>query len=233
MAHDLPDVDPAAGARLAWGVLLITDDPSLAPPLRDALAHHGMGLATSALTGGRDALLRPAGHCAVVVDARRDLSRGLQALEGLRHRAGDLPLLALLPAHDASAALASVPAGANDFVCSDHPQAEIVVRLCVLKRRAAVCERLVAGDLALAPRERRVWLGARQLSLRGRQFDLLHVLMRHAGQVVSRPQIQAGLALDGDVAAGNVIEVHVHHLRRLIGAERVLTVRGQGYRLVT
>ena len=233
MAADLPDTDPDLAPRHAWGVLLFTDDQGLVAPLRVLLAGHGIGLATAALTGGRDAPLRVAGHCAVMVDARRDLPRGLQALEGLRHRAGDLPLLAFLPPRDADAALASVSAGANDFVCGGRPVGEIVVRLRVLRQRAAGCERLVAGDLALAPRERRAWLGARQLPLRGRQFDLLQVLIRHAGQVVSRGQIQAGLALDGDVAAGNVIEVHVHHLRRLIGPERVLTVRGLGYRLVT
>jgi two-component system OmpR family response regulator/two-component system response regulator QseB len=65
--------------------------------------------------------------------------------------------------------------------------------------------------------------------LSGREFDLLHVLMLGAGRVLSREHIEQQLYSWGQEVESNAVEVHVHHLRRKLGATLIQTVRGVGY----
>jgi two-component system OmpR family response regulator/two-component system response regulator QseB len=65
-----------------------------------------------------------------------------------------------------------------------------------------------------------------------REFDLLHVLMLHAGRVLSREQIEQQLYVWGREVESNAVEVHVHHLRRKLGPSLIQTVRGVGYVLL-
>ncbi len=76
---------------------------------------------------------------------------------------------------------------------------------------------------------RAVHLAGSPVALSAREFDLLHVLMRHAGCVLSREQIQQHLYSWGQSVESNAVEVHVHHLRRKLGADVIQTVRGVGY----
>ena len=82
--------------------------------------------------------------------------------------------------------------------------------------------------------DKRAGLGAlRRLrtTLRGREFDLLHLLMLNAGRVLSRDQLEQQLYSWGREVDSNAVEVHVHHLRRKLGATLIQTVRGVGYTL--
>jgi len=70
------------------------------------------------------------------------------------------------------------------------------------------------------------------VTLSGREFDLLHALMLNAGRVLSREQLEQHLYSWGQEVDSNAVEVHVHHLRRKLGAGLVQTVRGVGYLLL-
>ena len=90
---------------------------------------------------------------------------------------------------------------------------------------------LEAGDLRLDPAERRVWRSGAELRLPNKEFRVLEVLMRRANRVVTRTAI-AEYVWDYDFpASSNVIDVHIRALRDKLGAERIQTVRGVGYRL--
>ncbi|MET0317876.1 MAG: winged helix-turn-helix domain-containing protein, partial [Rhodococcus fascians] len=90
---------------------------------------------------------------------------------------------------------------------------------------------LVLRDLSLDLRSRRAQIGDRVVDLTAREFALLEVFLRHADQVLSREQILGQVwGYDFDPAS-NVVDVYVRALRSKIGAERVETVRGMGYRL--
>ena len=91
---------------------------------------------------------------------------------------------------------------------------------------------LEAGGLTLDLRTREVKVDGRTKALSAREFTLLEVLMRNAGQILSQTQLLDlvwGYDFDG---ASNVVETYIRHLRRKIGADRIETVRRAGYRMV-
>lgn len=227
-SSDVEPSPPSSPARPR--VLLVTDDPSLL----DAVASLSAIFAFDAtpLTGGA-APLRVVGHALAIVDLRLAPERGLRALEGLRHHAPGLPMLALVPPPCAQTALAATRLGADDF-CRATDRMELQLRLQALQLRRSLCPvvpALQVGELELDPVARTVRRAGVRVELSARQFDLLQVLMRHAGEVMSREQIEAEMPAGSGDRASNVVEVHIHHLRRRIGAQVLSTIRGQGYLL--
>jgi DNA-binding response OmpR family regulator len=127
--------------------------------------------------------------------------------------------------------------GADDYLTKPFSFLVLVARLRALIRRGAPVRPTVleAGDLTLDPAGRIVHRGRQEISLTPREFGLLHFLMRHRGDVVSKPDILESVwdaNYDGD---DNVVEVYVGYLRRKIdqpfGRHAIETVRGAGYRL--
>jgi DNA-binding response OmpR family regulator len=84
----------------------------------------------------------------------------------------------------------------------------------------------------LDPAGRQVNLKGESVLLSTREFDLLHVLMLSVGRVLSREQLEQQLYSWGYEVESNAIEVHIHHLRRKLGADLIQTVRGVGYTLL-
>ena len=90
---------------------------------------------------------------------------------------------------------------------------------------------LRAGDVVLDPMAHKVTLAGAPVDLAQREYDLLHALMRNAGRVLSREQLEEKIYAWGTEVASNAVEVHVSHLRRKLGANLIDTVRGLGYRI--
>jgi two-component system, OmpR family, response regulator QseB len=84
-------------------------------------------------------------------------------------------------------------------------------------------------DMVLDRVDRTVTLGGREVPLSDREYDLLQALLRHAGRVLTRAQLEQHLYDSGRRVHSNAVEVHVHHLRRKLGAGVIHTVRGEGY----
>jgi two-component system OmpR family response regulator len=127
--------------------------------------------------------------------------------------------------------------GADDYLTKPFSFLVLVARLRALIRRGAPARPTVleAGDLTLDPASRTVRRGDVEISLTPREFGVLHFLMRHRGDVVSKSDILESVwdsHYDGDE---NVVEVYVGYLRRKIdspfGRHAISTVRGAGYRL--
>ena len=90
---------------------------------------------------------------------------------------------------------------------------------------------LRAGDVALDLRTRRATVDNRTVELSAREFTMLEVFLRHAGQVLAREQLLSHVwGYDYDPGS-NVVDVYVGYLRRKLGKERIVTVRGMGYAL--
>lgn len=230
----LPAITPATHppCEPAPDLLLVSDDGTLAPALVARLRAVGLNLDHRPICGDGSAPLRAPQHAAALVDVRRDLGRGLALLEGLRHLRPDLRLLALLPdGADDELPLRAGAAGADDFCRGDDP-IEIVARVRWLMRTRPAAGALTVGDLVLDPASGRVRRAGRTLDLPRRQRDLLALLMRHAGDILSRARIEAELAWVPGDRRSNLVEVHVHHLRRQLGPGRLQTLRGEGYRLL-
>lgn len=146
------------------------------------------------------------------------------------------PILLLTPVSD-DQCVAALDAGADDYATAPVTGPELDARLRALVRRGQP-ERpsvLVVGSVELDPGSRRVRAQGTALPITGVAFDLLELLMRRVGQVITRQQMAEHAWDWAWEAQSNTIEVHIHQLRTIIdpipGAPRIETVRGVGYRL--
>jgi two-component system OmpR family response regulator/two-component system response regulator QseB len=149
-------------------------------------------------------------------------------------RAGiDVPVLVLTARAAVPDRIRGLDVGADDYVVKPVDLDELAARLRALVRRAhgQLEERLIVQDVVLDTAARTVEKAGVPVVLSLRGFDLLHALMLNAGRVLSREQLEQRLYSWGQEVESNAVEVHVHHLRRKLGATLIQTVRGVGYTL--
>jgi len=175
--------------------------------------------------------LRAQAYSAVVLDLGLPQRDGLEVVSELRRLGNAVPVL-ILTARDAiGERIRGLDTGADDYVVKPVDLHELAARLCALIRRAhgQPRERLQVQDVSLDPAAHQVNQRGRPIATSAREFDLLHALMLNAGRVLSREQLEQHLYSWGREIESNAIEVHVHHLRRKLGAAAIQTVRGVGY----
>jgi two-component system OmpR family response regulator len=154
-------------------------------------------------------------------------------VRGLRDRGLDRPLLVVSGSGDWRDRVASLDAGADDFLVKPVRAEEVAARLRAVIRRAVghCCERIRAGDVELDLRARAAWLEGEALDLTRDEFRLLRLLALNPGGIHSNDDIRDALYPQGEARSGNAVEVRIARLRRKIGRGRIRTVRGLGYRL--
>lgn len=214
-------------------VLLAEDDAMLGDGLRAGLRQLGFqvdwvrdGLAAQReLSGGE--------YTVAVLDLGLPGKDGLDVLQALRSAGVATPVLVLTARDAVPDRIRGLDLGADDYVLKPVDLHELAARLRSLVRRShgVAQEVLQTGALALEPGSRRVLWHGQEVSLSTREFDLLHALMRSAGRVLSREQLEQQMYSWGHEVESNAIEVHIHHLRRKLQADAIQTVRGVGYRV--
>ncbi len=224
-------------------LLLIDDDHRLAGMVGDYLRRAGFEVDVApTLAVGRERLRVP-GHDALLLDLMLPDGDGLDFTRELRAdpRTRRLPLLMLTARGEPLDRIVGLEVGADDYLPKPFEPRELLARVRALLRRAGAGP---AGDEVLLFGRLEIDLGARQARLDGHacdltahQFDLLAVLARHAGRVLSRDQIMDALKGHAADAFDRSIDVHVSRIRAAIEDDprhprRVLTVRGAGYLFV-
>ncbi|WP_426502881.1 response regulator transcription factor [Dactylosporangium sp. McL0621] len=221
-------------------LLLVDDEAGLAEMIRDGLAVEGF--TTDLVYNGVDGLWaateEPHGaYDAVMLDIMLPGMSGYEVCRRMRQREVWTPVL-MLTAKDGDYDEAdALDLGADDYLTKPFSFVVLVARLRALIRRGAP-ERpvvLAAGDLLLDPVQRRVTRGEDEIPVTPREFALLELLMRRAGDVMAKTAIVESVwdaNFDGDA---NIVEVYVGYLRKKIdhpyGRSAIRTVRGVGYRL--
>jgi two-component system OmpR family response regulator/two-component system response regulator QseB len=212
-------------------ILLAEDDAMLGDGLRAGLRQAGFQVdwVRDGLAAERE--LASGVYAAGVLDLGLPLKDGLDVLKALRLRRVETPILVLTARDAVPDRVAGLDTGADDYVVKPVDLFELGARLRSLIRRSAgqMQETLVCAGVELSPAARRVTCLNEVVPLSTREFDLLQALMRNAGRVLTREQLEQQMYSWGHEVESNTIEVHIHHLRRKLGAELIQTVRGVGY----
>lgn len=215
-------------------VLLVDDEVALATTLASGLS--GLGFDVEVAHDGVSALERAtAGPFDVVVlDVMLPGLDGHEVCRALRAREVWTPVLVLTAKDGEHDETDAFDVGADDYLRKPFSFQVLVARLRALVRRTAP-ERpavLVAGALSLDPSRQRVHLRGEEVRLTAREFQVLHFLMRNAGDVVTKADVLENVWDEFYEGDDNLIEVYVGYLRRKVGRDFIETVRGAGYRFV-
>ncbi|MBL8328077.1 MAG: response regulator transcription factor [Rubrivivax sp.] len=221
-------------------LLLIDDDQRLTGMVGDYLRGHGFEVELAAsLAEGRGQLRRQS-YDALVLDLMLPDGDGLDLTREIRAepRTRRLPLLMLTARGEPTDRIVGLEIGADDYLPKPFEPRELLARVKALLRRASpdqpADESLVFGRLVIDLGARQARLDGRVCDLTSHQFDLLVVLARAAGRVLSRDQIMDALKGHPLDAFDRSIDVHISRIRAVIeddpkAPQRVLTVRGAGY----
>ena len=223
-------------------LLLIDDDTRLTGMVADYLRGQGYAVETApTLAAGRERL-RQGGHDALLLDLMLPDGDGLELTRELRAdaRTRRLPLLMLTARGEPMDRIVGLELGADDYLPKPFEPRELLARVKALLRRAspepaaAGAEAMVFGRLVIDLAARQARLDDQPCELTSHQFDLLVVLARAAGRVLSRDQIMDTLKGHALEAFDRSIDVHVSRIRAAIeddprDPKRLLTVRGAGY----
>lgn len=212
-------------------VLLAEDDDLLGAGLKAGLAQHGFAVDWVRDGVAAERELRSGAHAAAVLDLGLPRQDGMAVLRAVRARGRALPVLVLTARDAVAARIDGLDAGADDYLVKPVDLGELAARLRALVRRAhgQVQPRLALGEVELDAARRQVWRAGVTVELSQREFDLLHTFMLNAERVLTREQLERHLYAWGAEVSSNAVEVHVHKLRRKLGAALIETVRGVGY----
>jgi two-component system response regulator QseB len=216
-------------------ILLVEDDPMIGESVVSGLA--GEGHAVDWVRDGvaAETAVATTPYALVLLDLGLPRRDGIEVLQGLRARKLDLPVLVMTARDTVRDRVAGLDAGADDYLVKPFDLDELSARVRALLRRAAgrAVPLVERGALVLNPATHEVRWRGKPLEVSGREFALLAALAERPGAVVSRAQLEEKLYGWNESIGSNAVEVHIHNLRRKLGDEAIMTVRGVGYRLAT
>ena len=170
----------------------------------------------------------------LVLDIGLPVLDGFAVLRALRAERCAIPVVVLTARDSVQDTVAGLEGGADDYMAKPFRFEELLARVRLRlapDRQVTELTTLSAGDLSLDLRTRRARVGDRLVDLSAREFALTETFLRHPGQVLAREQLLSHVwGYDFDPGS-NVVDVYVRYLRRKLGADRIETVRGMGYRL--
>lgn len=170
----------------------------------------------------------------MILDRMLPGKEGITILKELRRNNIATPVLLLTAKDSINDRVEGLDAGADDYLVKPFATEELLARIRALARRPspqAVIYKQQVGCLSLDPQSCEVDLEGKLIKLTLKESQLLELLMRNAGQVITKEQILDRVwGLDSEVEIGNV-EIYIHYLRKKLGSNQIKieTVRGIGY----
>ena len=215
-------------------VLIVEDERPIAEPLAEGLRREGFEVEWTA-TGA--AALEAVEPDVVLLDLRLPDMDGLDVCRGIRARS-DVPIIIVTACGEEPNRVVGLELGADDYVVKPFGLRELIARIRAVTRRGRTAAdedgSVQVGELEVDSRGRRVRLRGRELDLTAKEFDVLAMLARDPGAVVSRRSLLDEVWETSWYGSTRTIDVHVAALRRKLGdAGWIETVRGVGFRLRT
>ena len=222
---------PEPGNRCPMRILLIEDDPLIGDGIKAGLGRDGIAVDwIENGPAGRDALSL-AEYDAVILDLSLPGMDGLAILRHWRESGHTEPVLVLTARDAVEQRVRGLNLGADDYLGKPFALEELNARLRALVRRrhgipTAVLEH---GPVSFYPESRTVTLEGAEVLLSPKEVSVLELFLLNKRNVLSKTFIEEKIYPWGEEVSSNAVEVHVHHLRRKLGAGFVKTVHGVGY----
>lgn len=212
-------------------ILLIEDDNLLGDGIRVGLKQVGFAVDWTQDGQAAKLALETEEYAVVVLDLGLPKLSGTELLKWLRGRGSKEPVLILTARDTVADRVAGLNAGADDYLIKPFDLDELIARLRALLRRSGgqAVPTLQHNNIELDPAAHLVFKDGQLVDLPAKEFALLHELLLHVGRVQSREQLEQHLYGWGEEVESNSIEVHVHRLRKKLGADLIRTMRGVGY----
>ena len=214
-------------------LLLVEDDEMIAETVLESMRREGYAIDWAQDGRAAELSLGNGVYDLVLLDLGLPRKDGFDLLRGYRRQGGEAPVIILTARDAVNDRIRGLDAGADDYLIKPFDLDELAARARALLRRRTGQKQPVYthGELTLDPAAHEVTKGGVPLALVPREFALLQALIEEPARVFTRAELEDKLYGWGDEVGSNTIEVHVHSLRRKIGVEQIVTVRGVGYRL--
>lgn len=214
-------------------ILVVDDEPHIVSLVTRGL--HVEGYETVTAEDGQVALDRAleGDIDLIVLDVGLPSMDGFEVLRHLRARGSGIPVIMLTARSSTRDAIEGLDAGASDYVPKPFAVAELLARVrSRLRERTSTTAPVILtrGNVTLDILGRHASVGGREVDLSAREFALAEQFLRHPGEVLTREVLLSRVwGLDFDPGS-NVVDVYVRYLRSKLGADNIVTVRGEGYR---
>lgn len=211
-------------------ILLVDDETPILDLVRGYLERQGYAVST--LEDGLAAVehVRRQRPDVVVLDVMLPGLDGFEVLRQIR-TFSDAYVLMLTARSDEMDRVVGLSVGADDYLTKPFSPRELLARVQALLRRPRAAPLRPIGDLVVDPARRTATVRGSAVTLTATEFDILALLSRDPGVVVSRPDLLVGVWGPGFVGDDHLVDVHVANIRRKIGEGLIETVRGVGYKL--
>ncbi len=213
-------------------ILLVEDDAAIGGAVRDYAAADGHAVDWAKTLGAANEYAGVVTYGLVLLDLQLPDGNGVSFLKAMRRRSDETPVIVLTARDQISDRIEGLNAGADDYLVKPFDLGELSARIHAVARRYTnhANPSLTFDSLTIRPADRHVELDGKVIELTAREWSVLDSLLRRPGFLVSKTQLEEALYAFGAEIESNAVEVYISRLRKKLGAERIATVRGVGYR---
>lgn len=212
-------------------VLIVEDDTLLGDGIRAGLSQQGYAADWVEDGNAAETAMMANQYDLVVLDLGLPKRSGLEVLRDMRAKGMDIPVIILTARDTVEDRVKGLDSGADDYITKPFELDELTARIrALMRRRGGRASPVVEhNNLTVDPASHTVTLGGAPVDVSPREFTILQLLLENCGRVLSRSRLEEGLYAWNDEVESNTVEVHIHHLRKKLGAELIRTIRGVGY----
>nr|BBJ04157.1 DNA-binding response regulator [Marinobacter nauticus] len=216
-------------------VLLVEDTVGLGEAVRDQIADDGHAVDWMQTLGFAEASVRTTAYDLILLDLMLPDGHGFDFLRTLRATGITTPVIILTARDQVSDRIEGLNAGADDYLVKPFDLSELSARVAAVARRyrGNPSPIIQVGDLVIDLGDHRISRNGQPVELTAREWALFEGFIQRPGMLLSRPQLEDRLYAFGAEIESNTIEVYVSRLRKKLGRDAIVTVRGMGYRLET
>ncbi len=213
-------------------ILLLEDDALLGECARVGLAQRDFMVEWVTEIRLAKRLLQRQEYDCLLLDLSLPDGDGLSLLRELRDAGDTIPVIIITARYEVDERIKGLEYGADDYLTKPYSLDELAARLrAVLRRHEGRASNILeCGRIRMDPLSMSTSIDGKEIDLSPMEFRLLRAFLQQAGKIQTRDSLLQALCGDGtEEVASNLLDVHIHHLRKKLGSERIKTVRGLGY----